>query len=79
VTRVMEVVAMTFPTKFVPVPRVAELPTTQRTPHECPPLIINTSELEAVVNVEPMIKTHLAFAFPCAFNVSVPVSCAEEP
>lgn len=51
VVRVMEVNARMFPWKAVFVPRVAELPTCQKTRHGCAPLITNTLELLAVVRV----------------------------
>lgn len=78
VLSVMEVVANIFPTKFVCVPSVAELPIVQYTLHACAPLINNTCELEAVVSVEPIWNTQTLFGLPCASRVRSPVSCAEE-
>jgi hypothetical protein len=64
VVTVMEVTAKIFPTKFVLVPIVAELPTAQKTLHACAPLINETSESEAVVSVEPIWNTKRALGFP---------------
>jgi hypothetical protein len=64
VTRLIDVVAITFPTKSVPEPSVAELPITQRTPQAWPPLIMTTLESEAVVREDPIWKTQRALEFP---------------
>jgi hypothetical protein len=79
VVTVIEVVAIMFPTQFVPVPSVAELPTTQKTLHDCAPLINKTLASDAVIRVEPIWNTKRALGFPRAFSVSVPVSPADEP
>ena len=78
VLSVMEVVANKFPTKFVCVPSVAELPIAQYTLHACAPLINNTCELDAVVSVEPIWNTQTLLALPCPSRVRSPVSCAED-
>jgi len=78
VVRVMLVRAMTVPRKLEPVPRVAELPTCQKTLHDWAPLIRITWLADAVVSVEPAWKTKTAFGSPPAFSVSVPVSPIEE-
>ena len=72
VLRVPEVRAMTVPTKVLPVPRVAELPTCQKTLHQVAPLTSDTVLLEAVIRVEPAwkMKTELALFSP--FRVRVP-------
>jgi hypothetical protein len=74
VCSVIEVRARMFPTKFVPVPRVAELPTCQNTLQACAPLINPTVLLEAVISVEPAWKMNTAWGSPCALRVTVPVS-----
>jgi hypothetical protein len=79
VTSVIEVVAIMFPTNWVPVPSTAELPITQRTLQDWAPLINETEESEAVVKADPIWNTHRALGFPWASRVSVPVRPAEEP
>ncbi len=54
VFRVTEVSANMVPAKFVVVPRVAELPTCQKTLHACAPFSNTTLLDEAVVRVEPL-------------------------
>jgi hypothetical protein len=77
VVRLMLVRARILPVKVVPVPRVAELPTCQKTLQSFPPLITCTDETLAVVNVLPIWKMKTAAALPCAFSVKAPVSWAE--
>jgi hypothetical protein len=79
VTRVIDVPATMFPTKFVPDPNVAELPTAQKMLHACAPLINAILAFDAVVSEEPIWKTQAAFALPCASRVKVPVRPADEP
>jgi hypothetical protein len=74
----MLVNANTFPTKSVPVPKVAELPTCQNTLQAWAPLIRSTEEAEAVVMVEPNWKTKTAFESPPPSRVRIPVSPPEE-
>ena len=50
---VTDVCARIVPTKDVVVPKVAELPTCQKTLHACAPSIKTTELPEAVVNVDP--------------------------
>lgn len=64
VVTVIEVVAIIFPTKFVPVPIVAELPTAQKMLHDRAPLINTTLALDAVIRVEPIWNTKRALGFP---------------
>jgi len=73
---VMLVNARMFPTKRVPVPSVAELPTCQYTLQGEAPLISSTEALLAVVSVLPIWNTNTALASPLASRVSGPVSCA---
>ena len=54
VVTVIEVCARMFPAKVVPVPRVAELPTCQKTLQALAPLIRRTEEADAVVRVLPI-------------------------
>src|SRR5688572_1433182 len=78
VVRVMLVSARMSPAKFVLVPRVAELPTCQKTlSHALPPLMTVTDEPLAVVSVLPILKRNSAFGLPSALSESAPVSCAD--
>src|ERR1700680_2655317 len=74
VVRVMLVSARMFPTNDVLVPRVAELPTCQKTLQDCAPLIKRTFEVLAVVSAVPIWKMKTALGSPCALSVSVPVN-----
>jgi hypothetical protein len=76
--RVMLVSAMIFPMNDVDVPRVAELPTCQKTLHGWPPLVSSTDEPAAVVRVLPVRNTQTALGSPPASSVSVPVNWAED-
>jgi hypothetical protein len=69
-----------FPSKAVPVPSVAELPTCQKTPMPGaePPLIVTTELYDAVVRVDPIWKTKTASGLFWSLSVRVPVSCADE-
>jgi hypothetical protein len=78
VFKVMLVSATRLPMNDVVVPSVAELPICQATPHGLPPLIKRTDDELAVVNVLPVLKMKVAAAFPCAFNVKVPVNPADD-
>lgn len=69
----IEVSARMFPTNVVPVPRVAELPTCQKTLQPCAPLISLTLLEVAVVNAEPIWNTNTAFGSPSASRVKGPV------
>lgn len=66
------------PLKFVPVPRVAELPTWKKMLHVFAEPMVSTLELLAVVSVLPILKMNTAAGLPCPSSVSVPVSWAEE-
>jgi hypothetical protein len=70
--------AITVPIKFVPVPRVAELPTCQKTSHRCAPPMSATEALLAVMRVLPIRKMKGASELPLALRVTVPVSVAED-
>jgi len=74
VVAVMEISARMLPLKLVPVPKVAELPTCQKTLADVAPLISNTCELLAVIRVLPVWKMKA----PMPLRVSVPVKKAEE-
>jgi len=68
-----EVNARMLPTKVVPVPRVAELPTCQNTLHGEAPLTSATVLLDAVIRVDPAWKMNTELGLFCASKVSVPV------
>jgi hypothetical protein len=74
VFRVILVRATRLPMNDVVVPSVAELLICQATPHGFPPLIRTTDDPLAVVNVLLVLKIKVAFAFPCALSVRVPVN-----
>jgi hypothetical protein len=78
VVSVMLVSARILPIKSVPVPRVAELPTCQKTLHCWPPLIISTLASLAVIRVLAILNTQTELALPSALRVSVPVSPADD-
>ena len=70
---VMLVRAITVPTKAVSVPRVAELPTCQKTLQAWAPPRSATVLLLAVIRVLPAWKTNTASGSPWASRVRVPV------
>jgi hypothetical protein len=75
-----DVSAMIVPVKSEPDPRVAELPTCQKTLQACAPFSRSTVLLEAVISVDPAWKMKTALASPCPSSVTVPVSPRlEEP
>lgn len=74
VSSVAEVSAMIVPTKLLVVPRVAELPTCQKTLHACAPFSSTTLLPEAEIKVEPAWKIKTASASPPPFRVTDPVS-----
>ena len=78
VCTVIEVRARMLPTKLLPVPSVAELPTCQNTLHAWAPLIRLTVLLDAVMRVDPAWKINTASGLPSAFKVTVPVRPIEE-
>jgi hypothetical protein len=78
VVREILVSAKIFPTKFVAVPIVAELPTCQKMLHGAAPLVSTTDELLAVVRVLTVLNTHTAAELPCPSRVSAPVNRAED-
>jgi hypothetical protein len=71
---VIDVSARIVPRKVEPVPRVAELPTCQKTLQAWAPLMRLTLLADAVISVEPAWKTNIAFGFPPPLSVSDPVS-----
>ena len=79
VVAVMSVSAKRFPRKTELVPRVAELPTCQKTLHACVPLISATVLDDDVISVDPAWKTKTASGSPCASRVTVPDSAIDEP
>ena len=64
VVAVIDVRAMMFPRKAVPVPKVAELPTCQKTLHAWAPPIRFTLLFEPVVRVEAIWKMKTACELP---------------
>ena len=74
--RVMEALARMFPTKLVPLPSVALLPTSQVTLllQEVAPLMSTTAALLAVMSMLPILKSHAAVGFPLASRGRVPVT-----
>jgi hypothetical protein len=71
----MLVSARMLPRNVVEVPRVAELPTCQKTLHACAPLIRATTLLDPVINVDAgVLNTKAALGLPAASSVSVPLS-----
>lgn len=79
---VMDDRARMFPSKAVPVPSVAELPTCQKTlmpgVELLPSLVVTTELPDAVVRVDPIWKTKTGSVRPSPLSVNIPVSCAEE-
>jgi hypothetical protein len=74
VTRVMLADARILPANAVPEPRVAELPTCQKTLDCRPPLTMITDEPLAVVSVLPILKIKTALQSPWASRTSIPVN-----
>jgi hypothetical protein len=74
VSSVADVSAMMVPTKLLAVPRVAELPTCQKTLHACAPFSSATLLPDAEIKVEPAWKIKTASASPPPLRVTVPVS-----
>ena len=70
VLRVIDVSARMFPAKSVFVPRVAELPTCQKTRHGCALLVTCTIALLAVVRVLPILKIKTLLGLPWPSRVS---------
>jgi hypothetical protein len=75
---VIVVRAITVPTKLVPVPSVAEDPTSQNTLHACAPLMSETLVLEPVISVEPIWKMNTAAGLPWASSVTLPDDSSSE-
>ena len=63
-----------FPAKSVVVPKVAELPTCQKTLAPLPPFMNATEELLAVVRVLPIWKTKTEAGSARELRVSAPVN-----
>jgi hypothetical protein len=71
---VIEVSAMTLPTRSLFVPSVAELVTCQNTLHGEAPLTKTTELFEAVINVDEIWKMNTAAGSFCESSVSCPVN-----
>src|SRR5688572_1482653 len=78
VVTVIEAIARMFPLKTEPVPRVAELPTCQKTLAALAPPLRITWRPTVVVRVEPIWKMNTAFASPWASRVRSPEEIASE-
>jgi len=74
VLRVMLERARILPAKSVVVPKVAELPTCQKTLAPFPPFVNKTDELLAVVNVLPIWNTKTEEGSARELRVSAPVN-----
>jgi len=71
--------AITVPLNLVLVPRVAELPTCQKTLAAwAPPIRFTLLLVEAVVSVVPIWKMKTAFGLPLPLRVTVPVMPTED-
>jgi hypothetical protein len=78
VVAVIDAWARMVPVKVDPVPRVAELPTCQKTLQAWAPLTRSMLLAESVVSVEPAWKMKTAFASPCASSVSEPPTSSDD-
>jgi hypothetical protein len=78
VCTVIDVRARMLPTKVESVPRVAELPTCQKTLQAWAPLVRMMELAESVVSVEGAWKIQTAFGSPCPSRVSDPPTSSEE-
>lgn len=76
---VIDVEAITVPTRFDVVPRVAELDTCQKTLHAVELPRITTLLALAVISVDAVWKMKTAFGSPWVSRVSVPVICRVAP
>jgi hypothetical protein len=75
---VMEAEAMMVPAKSVPVPSVAELPTTQTTSHGTTPGSRITLLFDAVTRVDVASKIQTGFVTPLGSSVRLPMRLAVE-
>jgi hypothetical protein len=76
---VTEAWAMMVPLKMVLVPRVAEVPTCQKTLEAwAPPMRFTLLLVAAVVSVLPIWKMKTAFGLPLPLRVTVPVMPTED-
>jgi hypothetical protein len=78
VVAVIDASARMVPVKVDPVPRVAELPTCQKTLQAWAPLTRSMLLAESVVSVEPAWKMKTALALPCASSVSEPPTSSDD-
>jgi hypothetical protein len=78
VSAVMEVSASTLPTKVVPVPSVAELPTCQNTLQAWAPPVSAIVVFEAVMSVVPAWKMNTAPGLPPPLRVTVPPTASPD-
>src|SRR5438094_1321077 len=78
VVTVMEAKARMFPVNTEPVPKVAELPTCQKTLAALAPPLKITWRPDVVVRVEAIWKMNTAFASPRASSVRSPEEISSE-
>jgi hypothetical protein len=78
VLAVIEVRARMVPTNVEPTPRVAELPTCQKTLQAWAPLMSTTRLFGAVMSVEPAWNMNTALGSPWASRVRVPVMANDD-
>jgi hypothetical protein len=78
VSRLMLVNARIFPTNVVLVPKVAELPTCQKSLQTCPPLMSRIDELLPVMSVLATLNIQTASVLPAPSSVSAPVRAADD-
>jgi hypothetical protein len=76
--KVIDVKARMLPTKVLVEPKVAELPTFQKTLQAWAPPISTTVLVEAVIRLEPAWKTNTELGSPLPLRVRVPVRCSVE-
>ncbi len=72
---VTEVDAMTVPENALPLPRVAELPTCQKTLHAWAPLVSTTLLADALLSVDTAWKMNTELGSPSPLRVRVVVRC----
>jgi hypothetical protein len=78
VVTVIDVRARMVPVKVDPVPRVAELPTCQKTLQAWAPLLRITVLAESVRSIDPTWKMKTAFGSFCASRVSAPLTSSDD-
>ena len=77
VSSVTEAAASMFPSKSLPAPRAAEVPTCQKTLQASPPPVITILEPAAVTRDVPIWKYQASVEDPVPAKVKIPVIAAE--